>query len=46
MAKAEKKEKKECPCTYPGCPRHSHCDECKEYHHSQGEKTTCEKAKK
>lgn len=44
--KKEKKINKKCPCTYPGCPRHGHCDECKEYHHSQDQKTSCEKAKK
>ncbi|MBL7115892.1 MAG: hypothetical protein ISS35_09010 [Kiritimatiellae bacterium] len=36
-------EKKDCPCTYPGCPRHADCDACKSYHHSQGQKTTCER---
>ena len=36
-------EEKECPCTYPGCPRHGDCDKCKEYHHSCGEKTSCER---
>ena len=35
---------KDCPCTYPGCPRHGDCEACKEYHHSMGQKTSCEKA--
>ena len=35
----------DCPCTYPGCPRHGDCEACKEYHHSMGQKTTCEKEK-
>lgn len=43
---SEKKRSPDCPCTYPGCPRHGDCDACKENHHSAGEKTTCEKMKK
>jgi len=34
---------KDCPCTWPGCPRHGDCEACKKYHHSLGQKTTCEK---
>lgn len=37
------KQKKECPCTWPGCTRHGDCEACRKYHHSQGEKTCCEK---
>ena len=37
--------KNDCPCTWPGCLRHGDCKACKEYHHSMGQKTTCEKAK-
>jgi hypothetical protein len=43
--KDEKKKNPDCPCTYPGCERHGICEECKEYHHSQGQKTSCEKKK-
>lgn len=32
-----------CPCTWPGCPRHGKCGECQEYHHGRGEKTCCGK---
>ena len=43
----QKKEEREynpdCPCTWPGCPRHGRCRECREYHHSMGQKTACEK---
>ncbi len=35
--------KPDCPCTWPGCPRHGDCDACKAYHHGMGQKTTCEK---
>jgi len=38
-------ENPDCPCTWPRCPRHGKCEECKEYHHSQGEKTCCENKK-
>ncbi len=37
--------KQDCPCTYPGCPRHGDCEACKAYHHGNGEKTSCEKKK-
>lgn len=40
---AEQKTSKECACTYPGCPRHGKCEECKAYHHPAGEKTACER---
>ncbi len=45
-AKETKKINEDCPCTYPGCPRHGDCEECKEYHHSIDQKTCCEKKKK
>ena len=41
----DKEPKKKCPCTYPGCHRHGNCKACKEYHHSSGEKTSCENNK-
>jgi len=41
----EKVLNKNCPCTYPGCPRHADCKACKEYHHSLEQKTSCEKNK-
>lgn len=44
MASTEK-QKKECPCTSRNCPRHGDCDTCKEYHHSRGSKTACERLK-
>ena len=34
---------KDCPCTWPNCPRHGDCEACKEYHHKIGEKTCCER---
>ena len=33
----------DCPCTWPGCPRHGNCKECQEYHRSCGDKTSCQK---
>jgi hypothetical protein len=33
----------DCPCTWPGCPRHGKCKACQEYHHSRGDKTSCGK---
>jgi len=41
--KEEKELKKDCPCKYPGCPRHGDCKACKAYHHEADEKTSCEK---
>jgi hypothetical protein len=38
-------DKKPCPCTYPGCPRHGDCDACRAYHHAHGEQTSCERQK-
>jgi len=38
-----KKINQDCPCTWPGCVRHGHCVECKDYHHSRDEKTSCGK---
>jgi len=32
-----------CPCKKIDCPRYGRCRECKDYHHSRGEKTACEK---
>jgi hypothetical protein len=31
----------QCPCTYPGCPRHGKCCECVEYHRGSGEVPAC-----
>ena len=31
----------DCPCTYPGCPRHGICRECIAYHRRMGEFTAC-----
>jgi len=39
-----KETEQECPCTWPGCERHGDCEACKQYHHSLGQKTACEKA--
>jgi len=39
----KKEIKQDCPCTYPGCPRHGDCEACKSYHHSLGQMTSCEK---
>ena len=33
----------ECPCPTTSCPRHNKCDECKEYHHSIGGLSYCER---
>ena len=38
----EKKINPDCPCT-SGCERHGDCEACKAYHHSSGQKTSCEK---
>ena len=38
---SEKKIKADCPCTWPGCPRHGDYKACKAYHARA--KTTCEK---
>ena len=35
----------DCPCTYRDCERNRNCKACREYHHSQGQKTTCEREK-
>ncbi len=40
---SDEKTRPDCPCTWPGCPRHGNCDACKAYHHGMGEKTCCEK---
>jgi hypothetical protein len=40
---SEADQNQECPCTYPGCPRHGICEKCEEYHHSIGQQTSCEK---
>jgi hypothetical protein len=34
---------KECPCKSVDCKRHCNCDACREYHHSYGTATSCEK---
>jgi hypothetical protein len=31
----------DCPCTYPGCPRHGICRDCIAYHRKMGEFTAC-----
>jgi len=33
----------DCPSTWPGCARHGDCHACKQYHHTLGQKTACEK---
>lgn len=32
---------KDCPCTYPGCPRKGMCCECLEYHLANKELPAC-----
>ena len=32
---------KDCPCTYPGCPRKGKCCECIKHHREQGELPGC-----
>lgn len=34
-------KEKQCPCTYPGCPRHGKCSECVQYHNARGEFPAC-----
>jgi hypothetical protein len=34
-----------CSCANRECPRNRDCDVCREYHHSRGSKTACERAK-
>lgn len=41
----DKRKNPDCPCTYPDCERHGICKDCKDYHHAQGQKTSCEKKK-
>lgn len=36
---------RDCPCEYRDCPRNRDCEACREYHHSHGQKTTCERQK-
>ena len=36
-------ENPDCPCTWPGCPRHGKCSLCQEYHRKCGDKTSCGK---
>ena len=43
MKKATPKPNPDCPCPYRDCPRNRDCEACREYHHSQGAKTTCER---
>ena len=33
--------KKDCSCTYPGCPRHGKCAECVAHHAKKGAFTAC-----
>lgn len=35
------KNLKDCPCTYPGCPRKGKCCECLKYHKEKGELPGC-----
>ena len=42
---SDKKINPDCSCTNEGCSRHGDCKACKEYHHSKGEKTACERKK-
>jgi hypothetical protein len=37
------KVKKVCPCKSTGCPRHSDCEECREYHYSKDSLPACER---
>ncbi len=46
MSDARKEKNPSCPCAYDDCPRHGICKECKEYHHSRNQKTSCEKKNK
>jgi len=39
---ADTKKNPDCPCK-GGCPRQGDCEACREYHHSRGSKTTCER---
>jgi len=32
-----------CPCSAKDCPRNANCKQCREYHHSKGNKTACER---
>ncbi|MDA3837145.1 MAG: 4Fe-4S dicluster domain-containing protein [Nanoarchaeota archaeon] len=41
--KANNEVNEDCPCTWPGCPRHGKCNECQEDHHSLGQETCCGK---
>lgn len=42
---SEKKLNPDCPCTYVDCERHGDCEACKDNHHSQDQKTSCERLK-
>ena len=37
----ECEKEKNCPCTYPGCPRKGRCDECLKYHLTNKELPAC-----
>ena len=39
------KRNPDCPCTNTSCPRHGDCAACRDYHHSLGGQTSCEKLK-
>jgi hypothetical protein len=41
--KSEKKTNPDCPCTWSDCSNHGDCEACRAYHHTLGQKTTCEK---
>ncbi len=43
MSTSETTTRRECACTYPGCPRHGNCEACRAYHHAHGEPTACER---
>jgi len=31
----------DCPCTYPGCPRHGNCCQCVAHHRGKGQLAAC-----
>ena len=32
---------KDCPCTYPGCPRHGNCCQCVAHHRDKSQLPAC-----
>ena len=41
MAAKDCSNKRDCACTYPGCPRHGKCCECLAYHLSNKQLPAC-----